>query len=467
MQTASMLSIPSTSGMDTAAEVSVSGKGLHINSSQPSESSRSLFNKILHQGMTPRELASKCEAGGAGENAEGEAEPQEDNISIDVSALLVQLNVLGATAMTADITVTADTAAGAAGVAEISDLVMTAQETASGLAGLPEMSSENAGSTAGAAVTGDQAFKAAQVIAEIAEAMTAAETPEETVTGTSVLQEPSAAAASDVPVAAPALTASKAADGAREMGKTAGPQETFIGKVSADKGQDASKTESKAAALDPGADLPAAVKEPGMASPNDGGTAGDSRDGGEDRQADITADAGERVKTSATPMSPAGSSEPGINSEISAPDKASAVEKAFLRLSEDVRGLRAGRQEINIVLEPESLGALTISVIRTEKGISAMIRSEDREICSIMSDRLHQLVSSMEARGIAVQDVDVAYSPENSSADLSQQAFSQQRESASGGNRAPREQRHAREPETVPLEDAVDSSGNATVEYRV
>jgi flagellar hook-length control protein FliK len=455
--------------MDTAAEVSVSGKGLHINSSQPSESSRSLFNRILHQGMTPRELSAKCEADGAGENAEGETEPQENNITIDVSALLVQLNVLGANAMTADNPVTADTVAGAAGLAEIPDVIMSSQEMASELAGLPDVISENAGLTAAAGVTGDQSFKTAQVIAEIAEAMTTAEAPEETVTGTSVMQKPSAAAAaaSDVPVAAAALSAAKAADGARETGETIEPQETFAGKVSADEGRDASKTESKTAASDSGAYQPAAVKESGMTSPDGGGTAGDSRDGGEDGQADMTADAGERVKTSATPMSPAGLSEPGNSSDISAPDKAAAVEKAFLRLSEDVRGLRAGRQEINIVLEPESLGVLTISVIRTEKGISAMIRSEDREICSIMSDRLHQLVSSMEARGITVQEVDVAYNPENSSADFSQQAFSQQRESASGGNKAPREQRHAREPETAPVEDAGDGSGNATVEYRV
>lgn len=91
------------------------------------------------------------------------------------------------------------------------------------------------------------------------------------------------------------------------------------------------------------------------------------------------------------------------------PDKIPAVEKAWNQFLNDFRAAEPGNSEIRIVLEPESLGVLTITVSHTESGISAKIRSEDRDVCAIMTGQIQKLIQSMESKGITVQDVDVEY----------------------------------------------------------
>lgn len=100
-----------------------------------------------------------------------------------------------------------------------------------------------------------------------------------------------------------------------------------------------------------------------------------------------------------------------------------AVEKAFQTFADDVKGLEAGVSEIKIVLEPESLGTMIITVMRTENGISAKIKANDKQVCQAISDQIHKLISSLEARGIQVEDVDVSYSQTEQNTGFDQQGF--------------------------------------------
>ncbi|MEL4106726.1 flagellar hook-length control protein FliK [Oscillospiraceae bacterium WX1] len=103
-----------------------------------------------------------------------------------------------------------------------------------------------------------------------------------------------------------------------------------------------------------------------------------------------------------------------------------AIENAFDRFVDDVRSIRGSAQEIKIVLEPESLGILTISVLRTENGVSAKIKSENKEVAGAISGHLHKLVAAMQTKGITVDNVDVVYTKNDSTASFTEQGSSQQ-----------------------------------------
>jgi len=96
-------------------------------------------------------------------------------------------------------------------------------------------------------------------------------------------------------------------------------------------------------------------------------------------------------------------------SDAAVTEKRAAVERALNSFLEDLRSAQSGGREIRIVLEPESLGELRISVTSSEKGIVARIKSRDREICAIIGDQIQKLVQSMESKGIAVENVDVLF----------------------------------------------------------
>ena len=89
--------------------------------------------------------------------------------------------------------------------------------------------------------------------------------------------------------------------------------------------------------------------------------------------------------------------------------KSYAVEKALDRFIGDLSGVSKGKSEIRIDLEPETLGALTISVSRGTNGVSAKIISGDRETCAIITDQIQRLIQSMENKGIKVENVDVIF----------------------------------------------------------
>jgi flagellar hook-length control protein FliK len=113
---------------------------------------------------------------------------------------------------------------------------------------------------------------------------------------------------------------------------------------------------------------------------------------------------------------------------VDAAETTAAVEKAFNRFADDVKSLQAGVNEIKIVLEPESLGTMVISVVRTENGISAKIKADDKQVCEAISGQIQKLVSSLESRGIHVEDMDVSYSQADQSNGFNQQNFSDGRD---------------------------------------
>lgn len=152
-----------------------------------------------------------------------------------------------------------------------------------------------------------------------------------------------------------------------------------------------------------------------------------------------------------------------------AAEKTAAVEKALNRLADDLRSVKSGRQEIKIVLEPESLGVLTISVLKTENGISAKIRSEDKEVAAAITDQLQKLISSMQNKGINIKEVDVAYSQTEQNMSFLSHGFSQSREETSSGYAMPRNRSDESEtPDTDPWQGYYGgTTGDTTVDYRI
>jgi flagellar hook-length control protein FliK len=161
----------------------------------------------------------------------------------------------------------------------------------------------------------------------------------------------------------------------------------------------------------------------------------------------------------------------GTAPDISAAEKTAAVEKALNRFAEDLRSFRGGAQELKIVLEPESLGVLTISVTKTETGISAKIKSEDRDVVAAISDHLQKLISTIESRGIRLDDVDVVYSQAEQSGGFGQHGFSRGGDETPNNRYGPAFGRN-QEPDT-PEGDFWQGfyddggGGDTTVDYRV
>lgn len=91
--------------------------------------------------------------------------------------------------------------------------------------------------------------------------------------------------------------------------------------------------------------------------------------------------------------------------------RAQAAERALMRFADDLREMRTGVREIRITLEPESLGELTISVRKTEDGLSARIFSPDRQVCSAVAEQLPLLQSAIEQSGLTMRELEIVYTP--------------------------------------------------------
>lgn len=162
-------------------------------------------------------------------------------------------------------------------------------------------------------------------------------------------------------------------------------------------------------------------------------------------------------------------SETGFKGETMA-EKTAAVERALDRFTDDIRNLRSGNQEIRIVLEPESLGVLIISVMKTESGISAKIKSEDKEVAAIISEHLQKLISSMQSKGITVDDVDVVYSQTEQNTSFTQHSFSQARDESSRGYTFSGDKNHDTDTSSNDIWQnfhSGETSSDTTVDYRV
>ena len=484
MQTASILNIPLASSKDNAADISAAGKGMHVGSGQPAKSSKSLFNKILHQGMTPREAAA-----GDPEQGTGSQNDTDDDVSMDVCAMLVQLNVMGAAQGEA---ANGAGASDSTGGQELTAVTLINPEQAGGLAAITTgmTPDPSAAVTAegeallepGADLSAGDTFGATKVMREIADAMGASAQAD----GAAVQQTDGTQAAMMTDTAGTANNS--VITGSMPEGPAAGDQTAQVQAVEIGatvlqtpgreqtKGMaSASETENNVGTVsDNATSLYTGNTQEAIPGVQESGAGGSPADGEQQKSDQPPDQAGRLGSVSAEHMIHRSSAEATFDAKITEADKTSAVDKAFLKLTEDVRGLRAGSREINIVLEPESLGVLTISVVRTEHGISAKIRSVDKELVSIMSDRLQNLISSMETKGINVRDVDVAYSPSDRGTGFSQQTFSQQREQTSGGGGAPRDQKRGETARSsfwdlgaANDDTSLDNGGDTTVVYRI
>ena len=86
-----------------------------------------------------------------------------------------------------------------------------------------------------------------------------------------------------------------------------------------------------------------------------------------------------------------------------------AVDKALERFQTDFQGLKTENSTIRIALEPKELGSLTITLASGVSGVTAKIRTDNPEAANLISDQVSRMVQSMEAKGVRVENVNVAY----------------------------------------------------------
>ena len=75
---------------------------------------------------------------------------------------------------------------------------------------------------------------------------------------------------------------------------------------------------------------------------------------------------------------------------------------------EDLRGTESGGRKPHCTGAGKS-GRTAHIRYQHGNGIVAKIKSDDREICAIISDQIQKLVQSMENKGITVENVDVLF----------------------------------------------------------
>lgn len=168
---------------------------------------------------------------------------------------------------------------------------------------------------------------------------------------------------------------------------------------------------------------------------------------------------------------------PGAAHMAEAGDKAGAVEKAVNQIVSDMGSVKAGSSEIQIVLEPKELGMMTIVVSRTETGISAKIKSDDKEICALMTGHIQKLVQAIEDKGIKIENVEVIFKQTQQQAGQQDMGFAQNSPRGGRQDRPPAyytpEEKKPGSSDLLRLSellwgglDKADETGNS-VEYRV
>lgn len=95
--------------------------------------------------------------------------------------------------------------------------------------------------------------------------------------------------------------------------------------------------------------------------------------------------------------------------ELETLEKTQAVHTALERLTEDLQHLRATPTELQLTLEPQRLGALTISLTMTERGLSAHIKTADRQISELIGAQLQTLTEGLRDKGVTLDHVEVSY----------------------------------------------------------
>lgn len=95
--------------------------------------------------------------------------------------------------------------------------------------------------------------------------------------------------------------------------------------------------------------------------------------------------------------------------ELETLEKTQAVHTALERLTEDLQHVRATPTELQLTLEPQRLGSLTISLIMTDRGLSAHIKTADREISELIGAQLQTLTEGLRDKGVTLDHVEVSY----------------------------------------------------------
>ncbi|SHH83726.1 hook-length control protein FliK [Sporobacter termitidis DSM 10068] len=491
MQATSLIIMPAAANtVDPAGEASSSGQGIRVNSANQKKSRDSLFTAILQKGIkrnAPSGLSSGNVSGTGDADRTGEKEADDAS---DVCSLLMQLLVMNVAP--------APTSAGGAQAGEEGDsrastgpdglvtdiggpggLLATGdllQQSAAFLAALPQDDAAKAAEILKALTAGDSGDGGIQNGTDVAAALAGItealkenlpqKTPDLTQNLSNFVQntsEPDGQAASDIAtIDATAPAPPEASDGApadpRLTAAPAGVRQTGARTAEVRSGTDPSGRLAAMQDAAPTAENVKAVESTAAGGESENGAELGARDKSKADETDSTGTATQQVTAGAS-----------FKGETAA-EKTAAVEKALNRFAEDLRGFQGGPQEIKIVLQPESLGTLTISVTKTETGITAKIKAEDREIVAAISDQLQKLVSSMESKGIRLTNVDVVYSQTEQNTGFGQQHFDRGRDDTPKGftfTPGKYQDSDANGADFWQEYYGGETSGDATVDYRI
>jgi len=473
MQAASITLLTTmVNGADSAADQAAQGQDIRINAAQGLNGCDTLFNAILRQGINGEALPGAAADGmlqagaAAAETAEGaDAADQADADALDVCSLLVQLMLAG------------NPMAQPSGAAAPDESAAVSPDEVAAVS-LDEVAAVAPNEVA-AAAPGTEAAPGAEVAPDTASALSAAagnDANGASSPGKQVLDDDTAPAVFDPEAAKPPESPTPTEkNGGHNSAAGAGGGSVFRSLTAALEmavARDAS--ESSASAAEDAADT--GVSNAGAAP---GGETADAPDKTE-RPADVIkpadaepegrdeggAEGGLSAQTAAAPVGISAGEGGGSSGEITA-----AVEKALDRFARELRSFGGTARELRIVLEPESLGVLTISVVKTETGVSAKIKSENKDVAAAISENLQKLITTMESRGIRLDDVDVSYARPDQSAGFGRQGFDGGGgDGAPGGRYAPA---YGRNEETDAAGDfwreyyGSTSGGDAAVDYRI
>lgn len=480
MQTTLITYLPvTTNGVEPASEVVTTGQGMRISAAARPQTSESLFTTILQKGIAVTAPLNTATGLGNGEipiiAGTDEANDSSGDQPEDICSLMMQMLVLqsgGTTCAGSNETSEEKTAGGVRGV--INEIAVGTDAAAStGLTHAAAVILQNDGKAAevlsamaftkpgagnGGQTEGDQAAPFNSVLAGISDAIRNELMQKDANQTTPTVGETSASSAASATVVSETSVRDLAAT--VSAGKKTTISESSTDGITQD-------NESVVSSNSPAEKMNPATTPADIANGDD---AGGSKNEESSFAGLLSKDKKKDSQTSAAENGGASQIVSSLKSETAA-EKTSAVERALNKFTDDLRSITGGNQEIQIVLEPESLGVLTISVIKTESGISAKIKAEDREVAAIISDHVQKLISSMESKGITVSDVDVVYSQtEQNTGGFTQQGFSQARDESSRGY-TPQPERNAEEdtanPEVWQTLYGGENSGDMTVEYRV
>lgn len=480
MQATSIVALPAAvNGVEAVGDVSASGQGLKVSSSLQGTTQESLFTTILQQGISQKGTSKILLSGTALTGATGNGDDDTTETAVDVCGLLMQLLVMNSTTAQAPAEAAqTEVTEGAAGTPAITDAfsaltteltAVTAQPEGALLQGLGSIAQDTS-----ATLTPAEAFLAKLSAAGAGTSGQAAgQSLTQTVVGTEVTTQADTILSQ--------ITKAVADSMSQEQGVTEAVQSqetTDFGLYSARNPRlqtaGASQAENTTAGKTPGT-IALGQALSGTTSQQTGETgqavtAAAASSSGDSETISLNFQDKNKQYDSALPTMTGGSSFTSMMQTSSLLfDKTTAVEKALHKFTDDFKGIQGNSQQINIVLEPESMGTLTIQLTKTASGISAKIKSEDREVIAAIAGQIQKLVTTMENKGIHLEDMDVSFGRMDLSTGLGNQQSGQ-----SGGENARSQTMYSGAQETgtktAEFSESVSvagASGDSSIDYRV